>query len=71
MLARFVRRPWLAAAALLLGACGAGREGPDVSAPARLLPPGAEGIDLSHHNGPVDWGRLGTEPLDFVYLKAS
>ena len=71
MLARFVRRPWLAAAALLLGACGAGREGPDVSATARLLPPGAEGIDLSHHNGPVDWGRLGTEPLDFVYLKAS
>lgn len=71
MLARFVRRPWLAAAVLLLGACGSGREAADASAPARLLPPGAEGIDLSHHNGPVDWGRLGTEPLDFVYLKAT
>ncbi|MBA3068376.1 MAG: lysozyme [Hyphomonas sp.] len=36
-----------------------------------LLPPGAEGIDLSHHNGRVDWARLGTEPFQFVYLKAT
>jgi lysozyme len=61
----------LAVAALVLAACGADREAPDASGPAPLLPPGAEGIDLSHHNGPVDWGRLGTEPLDFVYLKAT
>ena len=71
MLARIVRRPLLAAVALVLAACGAGRDAPDAPGPARLLPPGAEGIDLSHHNGPVDWGRLGTEPLDFVYLKAT
>jgi lysozyme len=36
-----------------------------------LLAPGAEGLDLSHHNGPIDWPRLGTEPFDFVYLKAT
>ena len=71
MLARIVRRPLLAAAALVLAACGAQPGAPDGDGPAPLLPPGAEGIDLSHHNGPVDWGRLGTEPLDFVYLKAT
>ena len=36
-----------------------------------LLPPGARGIDLSHHNGPVDWAALDTEGLDFIYLKAT
>jgi lysozyme len=71
MLARIVRRPLLAAVALVLAACGADREAPERDGRAPLLPPGAEGIDLSHHNGPVDWGRLGTEPLDFVYLKAT
>ena len=71
MLARIVRKPLLAAAALVLAACGADREAPEGDGRAPLLPPGAEGIDLSHHNGPVDWGRLGTAPLDFVYLKAT
>ncbi|MBA4340058.1 MAG: lysozyme [Hyphomonas sp.] len=71
MLARIVRRPLLAAVALVLAACGADREAPQGDGPAPLLRPGAEGIDLSHHNGPVDWGRLGTEPLEFVYLKAT
>ena len=36
-----------------------------------LLPPGAAGIDLSHHNGDVDWDALETAPLDFIYLKAT
>ena len=36
-----------------------------------LLPPGARGIDLSHHNGEVDWDALDTEGLDFIYLKAT
>ncbi len=35
------------------------------------LPPQAEGLDLSHHNGPVNWGALATEPIDFIYLKAT
>ncbi len=36
-----------------------------------LLPPGAAGIDLSHHNGDVDWDALETAALDFIYLKAT
>jgi lysozyme len=76
MLARIVRTTVCSAPAaillLLAGACS-----PPVTeagaAPdrARLLPPGAEGIDLSHHNGAVDWARLGTAPFEFVYLKAT
>lgn len=70
MLARIVRKAGLAA--VLLAAC---TPDPDaarsVQAAARLLPAGAEGIDLSHHNGAVDWARLGTQPLEFVYLKAT
>ncbi len=53
----------------LLASCG-----PDPS-PVREAPPllerGAEGIDLSHHNGAVDWPRLSTANLSFVYLKAT
>ena len=36
-----------------------------------LLPPGARGIDLSHHNGRVNWDALDTEGIDFIYLKAT
>jgi len=71
MLARIVRMELVAAGLVLLAACGAPSRASANSATAPLLPPGAEGIDLSHHNGPIDWGRLGTEPLDFVYLKAT
>lgn len=35
------------------------------------LAPGAEGIDLSHHNGEVDWPLLSATGLSFVYLKAT
>lgn len=76
MVARIVRTGWkrlaLVAGSLLLAACGSPE--PPATAPepeARLLPAGAEGIDLSHHNGAVDWARLGTEPFSFVYLKAT
>lgn len=59
---------WLMPLLLFLAACGA----PEVVRTAEtLLPPGSEGIDLSHHNGAVDWSRLGTENLSFVYLKAT
>lgn len=71
MLARIVRRCLAAGFAGLVAACGAG-EAPAARQPqAGLLPPGAEGLDLSHHNGPVDWARLGTERFSFVYLKAT
>jgi lysozyme len=71
MLARIVRRCLGAAALVLAAACGAETGAPAPPGPYALLPPGAEGIDLSHHNGPVDWARLGTERFDFVYLKAT
>ncbi len=71
MLARIVRTPVLAMLVLAISACQPQSAGPVAPREAALLPPGAEGIDLSHHNGPVDWARLGTEPLDFVYLKAT
>jgi len=71
MLARIVRMPLLLAGIAVLAACGARTGEPAASHPSAMPPPGAEGIDLSHHNGPVDWARLGTEPLEFVYLKAT
>ncbi|MDP1556314.1 MAG: GH25 family lysozyme, partial [Hyphomonas sp.] len=71
MLARIVRTPVLAMLLLATPACQPQSAGPVAPGAAPLLPPGAEGIDLSHHNGPVDWARLGTEPLEFVYLKAT
>ncbi|MFN7179373.1 GH25 family lysozyme [Hyphomonas sp.] len=60
--------PGLAGAILLLAGCMPASRPPEASP---LLPPGAEGIDLSHHNGAVDWTLLATEPFEFVYLKAS
>jgi len=75
MLARIVRSVRLAGlgvSILLFAACGApAPAGKGASGPPPLLPPGAEGLDLSHHNGRVDWARLGTEPFEFVYLKAT
>lgn len=58
----------ISAAILALAACApAGVPRPD----GGLLPPGAQGIDLSHHNGRVDWDALEAENLDFIYLKAT
>ncbi|MBY9065580.1 hypothetical protein K1X12_01640 [Hyphomonas sp. WL0036] len=53
----------------ILASCGPSL--PPASAPPAILPAGAEGIDLSHHNGPVDWPRLSTSGRAFVYLKAT
>ena len=72
MLARIVRpAAFCAAICLTLVACNAPAPVQAPEASDRLLPPGAEGIDLSHHNGRVDWARLGTEPLEVGYLKAT
>lgn len=30
-----------------------------------------QGIDISHHNGAIDWRSLGTTDIRFVYMKAS
>lgn len=39
------------------------------TAPAPQEP--LRGIDLSHHQGPVDWGRVARAGIDFAYLKAT
>ena len=59
--------------AILMACAACGRaEGPaPASGPLAGLVPGAEGIDLSHHNGRVNWDALDTAPLDFIYLKAT
>ncbi len=31
----------------------------------------ARGIDLSHHQGPVDWERVAADGIEFVWLKAT
>lgn len=56
-----------------LAACSRPAPVPEAAAaaPAGVLAPGDEGIDLSHHNGRVNWDELDTAPLDFVYLKAT
>lgn len=56
--------------ALVLSGCGF-QEVADNSWPEPVLPGGAEGIDLSHHNGAVDWGRLSLTGRSFVYIKAT
>ncbi|MEZ5953289.1 MAG: GH25 family lysozyme [Hyphomonas sp.] len=63
------RAPILAACLALAAACGA--PAPESEAVASLLEPGAEGIDISHHNGRIDWDLLDTAPIDFIYLKAT
>ncbi|WP_408897357.1 glycoside hydrolase family 25 protein [Nocardioides sp. R1-1] len=45
------------------------------SAPTTATPPPApavaEGIDASHHQGPIDWDRVAAAGIRFAYLKAS
>ncbi|QWU17409.1 lysozyme [Paenibacillus sophorae] len=31
----------------------------------------AQGIDISHHNGPVDWAKVKADGISFAFLKAS
>ncbi|NYD32246.1 GH25 family lysozyme [Nocardioides kongjuensis] len=38
---------------------------------ATAAPPLAEGIDASHHQGPIDWERVARAGIRFAYLKAS
>lgn len=52
-------------------ACGGPASQSGAPERASVLPRGAEGIDLSHHNGPVDWPRLSATDRSFVYIKAS
>ena len=38
--------------------------------PSRIEYP-VRGIDASHHQGEIDWDRVGKQEIDFVYIKAS
>ncbi len=49
-----------------LGACGG-----EPVARAGFLSPGAEGIDVSHHNGKIDWSRVSAGGVSFAYIKAT
>ncbi|MCA8900920.1 MAG: hypothetical protein KDA53_06675 [Hyphomonas sp.] len=64
-----MRPALLALTCLALAACTRGE--PALPEAEPLLPASAEGIDLSHHNGRVDWDRLDGAALDFIYLKAT
>ncbi len=48
---------------LLIAACS--------PAPSPLLPPGAEGIDVSHHNGRIAWPKVAASGISFAYIKAT
>ena len=54
----------------LLASCGPS-DAPVESPQPFSLAPGSEGLDLSHHNGAVDWPRLSTAGRSFVYIKAT
>jgi lysozyme len=34
-------------------------------------PPARRGVDVSHHQGAIDWGRVRRDRIDFAYLKAT
>jgi lysozyme len=33
--------------------------------------PNAKGIDVSHHNGVIDWSRVASDGIDFAFMKAT
>ncbi|MET1112928.1 MAG: GH25 family lysozyme [Allosphingosinicella sp.] len=62
---------WVALAALLLAAfaLAAWAYAPHWHPPDRRFP--VQGIDVSHHQGAIDWRRLPAQGVDFAYIKAS
>lgn len=59
---------WLVAVALLTGAVSIYWPTPPEPDPKRFP---VRGVDVSHHQGVVDWTKLPAERVRFVYLKAS
>ncbi len=68
---------WLGFAALVLAACAAMlwwvRPGEGLLYPVARFPEAypVHGVDLSHHNGDVDFGLLADAGIAFAYLKAT
>ena len=45
---------------------------PGTQTPARTAPrPRERGVDVSHHQGPIDWSRVAGDGISFAYLKAT
>ena len=61
----------IAASLLALAACSDSAGPVAEAAEGGPFAPGNEGIDLSHHNGRINWDALSSAPVDFVYLKAT
>lgn len=50
-----------------LAACG----GPDSSAPNQPSEFALQGLDVSHHQGRIDWESVGEAGIDFAFVKAT
>ena len=55
--------------ALLVAVAGAWLYAPRWHPSDRAFP--AQGIDVSHHQGVIDWSELPSQEVDFAYIKAS
>jgi lysozyme len=67
---RLTGRPaWIAFLLLALAVIGAWLYAPHWRPSDRRFP--VQGIDVSHHQGAIDWTQLPSQGVDFAYIKAS
>jgi lysozyme len=66
---RAARWAGLALLAAVAGGAGAWLHAPHWHPSDRRFP--TQGIDVSHHQGRIDWARLPAQGVDFAYIKAS
>ncbi|MAH91974.1 MAG: lysozyme [Hyphomonas sp.] len=64
-------RPFLTVVTLLFLVAACRDVSPSVAGNRAMLQPGFTGLDLSHHNGRIDWEAFEAAPVDFLYLKAT
>lgn len=56
---------------LMLGAAACAPPADPAAARRIPLQPGFTGVDLSHHNGRINWDAFEAAPVDFLYFKAT
>lgn len=66
---KFAKRAILAFGLVALAALGLGLYAPHWHPSERRFP--VQGIDVSHHQGAIDWSRLRGQGVAFAYIKAS